>query len=62
MGLRLAMLGDSCGGRIGLLAADGDSSPIARFIEARGEGLHHICLYVDNLDKRWNRSRAKASS
>jgi methylmalonyl-CoA/ethylmalonyl-CoA epimerase len=39
------------GGKIELLAASAPDSPIARFIEKRGEGLHHICLYVDDLDR-----------
>jgi methylmalonyl-CoA epimerase len=32
-----------------LLEATGDSSPIARFLEKRGPGLHHITLRVDDL-------------
>ncbi len=27
-------------------------SPISRFLEKRGEGLHHISLEVDNLEER----------
>jgi len=34
----------SGGSRIELLAATSDDSPIARFINKRGEGLHHICM------------------
>ncbi len=26
-------------------------SPISKFLEKRGDGLHHICLEVDNLEK-----------
>jgi methylmalonyl-CoA/ethylmalonyl-CoA epimerase len=40
------------GGRIELLQATSDDSPIARFISRRGEGLHHICFYVDDLDSK----------
>ncbi len=29
----------------------GDDSPITRFLEKRGEGLHHVCLKVDNLEE-----------
>ncbi|MCL7970622.1 MAG: methylmalonyl-CoA epimerase [marine benthic group bacterium] len=36
-------------GRIELLEALGPESPIARFIERRGQGLHHICLQVPDL-------------
>jgi methylmalonyl-CoA epimerase len=30
------------------LSAD---STVAKFIEKRGEGIHHICLRVDNIDE-----------
>ena len=42
----------SVGGRIELLAATSDDSPIARFINNRGEGLHHICIYVDDIESK----------
>ncbi len=42
----------SVGGRIELVAATSPDSPVARFIERRGEGLHHVCIYVDDLDAR----------
>lgn len=35
--------------RIELLEATGDDSPVARFIARRGEGIHHVCLEVDDL-------------
>jgi methylmalonyl-CoA epimerase len=45
----VAMLpaGDS---RIELLAPTGPDSPIAKFLEKRGPGLHHIALRVPDLD------------
>jgi methylmalonyl-CoA/ethylmalonyl-CoA epimerase len=40
----------SAGGtRIELLEATAPESPIAKFIATRGEGLHHICLEVDDI-------------
>ena len=39
-------------GRIELLAATSEDSPIAKFINKRGEGLHHICIYVDDIDAK----------
>ncbi len=39
-------------GRIELLAATSPDSPIAGFLAKRGEGLHHVCIYVENLDKK----------
>ncbi len=35
--------------RIELLAATADDSPIAKFIEKKGEGIQHIALGVDDL-------------
>jgi methylmalonyl-CoA epimerase len=45
---RVAMIpiGES---RIELLEATDADSPVARFIARRGEGIHHICLQVDDL-------------
>lgn len=35
--------------RIELLEPTADTSPVARFLAKRGEGLHHIALHVDNI-------------
>lgn len=35
--------------KIELLEALGDDSPIRRFIEKRGEGIHHIALSTDDI-------------
>jgi methylmalonyl-CoA/ethylmalonyl-CoA epimerase len=35
---------------IELLEPHKPDSPIARFIEKRGPGIHHLCLAVDDLD------------
>ena len=47
-GVNVAFLpvGDS---RIELLEPTGPSSPIARFLEKRGPGLHHVCLRVPDI-------------
>ena len=37
------------GGRVELAAATSADSPIAKFIKKHGEGLHHICIYVDDI-------------
>jgi methylmalonyl-CoA/ethylmalonyl-CoA epimerase len=36
---------------IELLQAIDEDSPIAKFIEKRGEGIHHIAFRVNNLDE-----------
>ena len=35
--------------RLELLKDTDSESPIARFLEKRGEGIHHICFEVDDL-------------
>jgi methylmalonyl-CoA/ethylmalonyl-CoA epimerase len=37
------------GTRIELLEATSPDSPIAAFIEKRGEGMHHVCFRVDDI-------------
>jgi methylmalonyl-CoA epimerase len=41
--------------RLELLEATNEDSAIARFIEKRGPGLHHIALKVDDLECTANR-------
>ncbi len=36
--------------RIELIAPTRDDSEVSRFLEKRGEGLHHVCLQVANID------------
>ncbi len=40
-------VGDS---KIELLEASNSESPISKFIEKRGEGIHHIAFGVDNIE------------
>jgi methylmalonyl-CoA/ethylmalonyl-CoA epimerase len=35
---------------IELFESERPDSPIARFMEKRGPGIHHVCLSVDDLD------------
>ena len=35
--------------KIELLSATSDTSPIARFLEKKGEGIHHIAFNVDDI-------------
>jgi methylmalonyl-CoA epimerase len=39
----------TCSPRIELLEASDESSTVAKFIEMRGPGLHHLALRVDDL-------------
>ena len=61
-------LGDSDGARITgleaseslveLLEAQRPDTPIGKFVERRGPGIHHICFAVDDLDGTLDRCRS----
>lgn len=68
LGLSTVPLDDADGARIAGLAA-GESlvellepvaanSPISKFIDARGPGIHHICFFVDDLDGTLAKAKA----
>ena len=68
LGLPDTPMSDADGARIAGLAA-GESlvellepavadSPIAKFINSRGPGIHHICFYVDDLDSTIAKAKA----
>jgi methylmalonyl-CoA epimerase len=50
--VRIAFLpmGGPGGSEIELIEPIVPDSSLARFLEKRGEGLHHICLEVENID------------
>jgi len=56
--VRVAMVpvGES---RVELLEPTSEDSTIAKFIAKRGEGLHHICYEVENLEAKLVEMRAK---
>lgn len=68
LGLPEAPLDDADGARIAgvaagdslveLLEAQVDGSPIARFVDRKGPGIHHVCFYVDDLDATIARAKA----
>jgi methylmalonyl-CoA/ethylmalonyl-CoA epimerase len=43
--------------KVELLQATRPESPIARFIESRGEGLHHVAFAVDDIHAEMERLR-----
>src|SRR5215831_4129983 len=50
--VRIAFLpmGGPGGSEIELIEPTSPDSSLARFLEKRGEGLHHICLQVDDIE------------
>ncbi|MEO6260236.1 MAG: methylmalonyl-CoA epimerase [Thermoanaerobaculia bacterium] len=57
-GVRTAFLsvGDS---NLELLEPTGPNSSVAKFIENRGEGIHHLCFRVTDLEKQLRELQAK---
>jgi methylmalonyl-CoA/ethylmalonyl-CoA epimerase len=49
-------VGDS---NLELLEPTSPDSPIAKFIEKRGEGIHHLCFRVDNIEEHLERLKAE---
>ncbi|HHY36472.1 MAG TPA: methylmalonyl-CoA epimerase [Firmicutes bacterium] len=43
--------------KVELLEPTSGDSPVAKFIEKRGEGIHHLTLRVDNLEKALEEAR-----
>lgn len=49
--VRVAFL-QAGGTKLELLEPTSEESPIAKFIEKRGEGIHHVALGVDSIEDR----------
>ena len=47
--VKTAIFGEGMG-RIELLCPTQPDSPVGRFLAKRGEGLHHICIEVDDIE------------
>ena len=45
--------------KIELLEATNPDSPIAKFIEKKGEGIHHIAFDVDDIENEIKRLKAE---
>jgi methylmalonyl-CoA epimerase len=50
-GVKAAFLPITEGGEIELLEPIDPQGGIAKFLESRGEGIHHICFEVENVDQ-----------
>lgn len=54
-------LGGPAGSEIELIEPTTSDSSLTRFLEKRGEGLHHICLEVDDIDAALAEMRAQGA-
>jgi methylmalonyl-CoA/ethylmalonyl-CoA epimerase len=57
--VRVAMF-DVAGVHIELLEPTSEDSPIAKFLEKSGPGMHHICFDVDDVDESLKELAAKS--
>jgi len=48
--VKIAVLGRGAG-RVELLEPTEEDSPVGRFLQQRGEGIHHLCFLVDSLEE-----------
>lgn len=48
--VKVAFFSSGGEGRIELLEPIGNDSPVAKFLESRGEGIHHIAVKVKNIE------------
>lgn len=48
-------------GRVELICPTTTDSGVARFLEKRGEGLHHICVEVEDIEAAMAALRAKGA-
>ena len=58
--VRVAIFGHGSG-RIELVCPTDPDSPLARTIEKRGEGLHHVCLEVPDIEKAMDALKAEGA-
>lgn len=58
--VRVAIFGHGAG-RIELICPTVKDSGVARFLEKRGEGLHHICVEVDDIEAAMASLRAQGA-
>ena len=62
--VRIAFLpmGGPGGSEIELIEPTNPDSTLARFLEKRGEGLHHLCLEVEDIDASLRELREKGAA
>jgi methylmalonyl-CoA/ethylmalonyl-CoA epimerase len=58
-GLRLAHLSSKSGPSIELLTSCGAGSTIEKFLKERGEGIHHFCFEVENIERAMEKLKKK---
>lgn len=55
-------LGGPLGSQIELIEPTTDNASLTKFLEKRGEGLHHICLEVDDIEEALQDLKAQGAA
>ena len=50
---------DTGNGKVELIEPSSKPSPIDKFLEKRGQGIHHVCLEVDDIKQAINELKEK---
>lgn len=58
--VRVALFGRG-GGRVELLEPTRQDSPVSRFLERHGGGIHHVCLRVPDVKEALERAREQGA-
>ena len=53
-GVKAALIPIGDGAEIEFIEPIDPTGGVAKFLESKGEGIHHICLEVDNIDQALN--------
>jgi len=53
-GVKAALITIGDGAEIEFIEPIDPNGGVAKFLESKGEGIHHICLEVDNIDQTLN--------
>ncbi len=59
-GVRVAFFGEGSG-RVELLEPTEPDSPVARHLDRRGPGVHHVCLRVPDLEAALERAKREGA-
>ncbi len=51
-GVEVAALDPGGGPSLELITPAGKNSPVEKFLRSKGEGIHHFCFLVENLDQK----------
>ena len=49
--VKVGFYGTDNSANVELLEPTNEDSPISKFLDKRGPGIHHICFRVENIDK-----------